>query len=452
MAVFASFAAFVVWVFLPGLNSFFDPQEFVTFLNAVKVDTPFVQYIRGAWSWQSNDASLIGFFRPMASTAYLVEFQFFGGDPLGYKISNLVLHLVSAFVIGWTVASLSRNKLAGFAAGMIFSVHPATVRATSWICARPDILATVFSVLAFRFTVLLKDRKRFTRLSLLPALFTALALSGKELGIANFLALPIAYFMWPGRSGNRKNTVFFAESMFLVTVLYFFARFLIFGGLGGYGSYAPLTQLHQRVFAVFLQATEAYYVPLQAGRIAVYLLVAAALTGIAVRLNNRVRYFATALLVTGVYSFQTLIGSVEAHYAYAPTAFTIVFLSVLCSHLNTRRRIFRGAAAAVLILLLLVSGVTARRESLTYAAQNIEFENVYRGLESILVQLENHEEVEYLIYVSDSCLEGDEMKNVPLYMQFLAPGKYSFLITLDLSTRGSSPAIVWDGRSFVVIR
>ncbi len=72
------FAVFTLWAFSPALRSFFDPQDFITFLNPGKADTPYLQFLKEGWSWQNDQGELVGFFRPLPSTMYLVEYQFFG--------------------------------------------------------------------------------------------------------------------------------------------------------------------------------------------------------------------------------------------------------------------------------------------------------------------------------------------------------------------------------------
>ncbi len=451
-AIFMCFLTYTIWAFMPALNSFFDPQEFVTFLNAAKENTPFMQYLKEGWSWENDQGSRIGFFRPLASTAYLLEYQFFRDNPFGYKISNFTVHLLCAFLVGYSVSFMGGKKMIAIGAGMLFAIHPATVKATGWICARPDLLATLFSLLAFRFTLLLRKRKNFTRISLFPAFFTVMALSGKELGIANLFALPVMYFLWYEGSGNKKNTVFFIVSLILVAMGYFLVRIWLFGNMGGYTTYSLVSELPQRVFTVISQTAGLCCVSSFALHLVIYLTVALLLIVYAIKSNRGFQRLAIALLVTGIYSVQSVVGLPEGHYAYITTAFAVMFFAYFMGRLEIPARLSRKIITTAFCLLLLAFGFTTRRESLALNALNLAPERVFRGLENVLEQLPERKETMCFVHISDSSPEGIEMRNIPLFAQYLVPERCNFSFVRDISSAEYFPLVIWNGSEVVVVR
>ncbi len=451
-AALLSFLMFAVWAFTPALNSFFDPQEFTTFLNALKGETPFLQYLHDGWSWENDQGSLIGFFRPLASTIYMIEYHVFGSTPIGYKVTSFIVHLFCSLILGYTVAVMCGRKWIALAAGLMFAVHPGTVRAVGWISARPDMLAAVFSLLAFRYTFQLRESGSFTRSSLLPAPFTALALSSKELGISNLLALPVTYFLWPGRTRNRKNTVFFITSLILVLVGYLLVRLWLFSNLGGYSTYAPLSEATRRILTVISQVTGASFIPVLVIQLLIYLAVALLMVVFAIKAEYGFRRLTVALLVISIYSFQSVMVFPDGHYVYASAAFTTLFLASFFGSLKFSKGIQGGIVKTVFLLLLISFGFVAHRESLIVRDLNPMSERIFRGLEDIVNQLPDNDEAVCFIHVSDSSPEHAEMKNVPLYMQFIAPDRFRFSYTRDSSVNVNSPVIIWNGSEVTVIR
>jgi len=83
-----------------------------------------------------------------------------GFNPLGYHLSNIVLHgtniflvvLLSNGLLGHVRPDGKDNRWAAAAAGLLFGVHPLHVEAVAWVTSRKDLLYSVFylaSLLAY---------------------------------------------------------------------------------------------------------------------------------------------------------------------------------------------------------------------------------------------------------------------------------------------------------------
>jgi histidinol dehydrogenase len=65
--------------------------------------------------WQEGEHS--GFYRPVVSLSYFLEFRLWGLTPLGYHVTNLLLHLAATLLVGVTAYQLvGRSAAAGIAA------------------------------------------------------------------------------------------------------------------------------------------------------------------------------------------------------------------------------------------------------------------------------------------------------------------------------------------------
>ncbi|MGH7178541.1 MAG: hypothetical protein ACREJC_14285, partial [Tepidisphaeraceae bacterium] len=84
---------------------------------------------------------------PVAFSAYLFEYQFFGGNPLGYHAVSLLLHGVVTILL-WT--ALDRLEVPGaWLAAALFAVHPVNVDIVAWISQQPRLWSAAFALCSF---------------------------------------------------------------------------------------------------------------------------------------------------------------------------------------------------------------------------------------------------------------------------------------------------------------
>lgn len=87
---------------------------------------------------------------PLQILSYAVDFHFWGLNPLGYRLTNLLLHIANAVLVFY----LLRRLLGGgmwlpFAGSLIFALHPVNVESVAWISERKNVLSGFFFLLAF---------------------------------------------------------------------------------------------------------------------------------------------------------------------------------------------------------------------------------------------------------------------------------------------------------------
>ena len=105
---------------------------------------------------------------PLLHSAFWVEHRLWGDAVLGYHLTNILLHALSACLL---VAILRYLRLPGaWLAGFLFTLHPVCVEAVAWISEQKSTLSAVF-YLASALCYLHFDRSRRR-----PQYFLALAL------------------------------------------------------------------------------------------------------------------------------------------------------------------------------------------------------------------------------------------------------------------------------------
>lgn len=126
-----------------------------------------------------------GFYRPLVVLSFAVDWQLWGGAPLGFHLTNLLLHLCAVVFVFLLARRWGAEAVAAAAAAALFGVLPRLSEAVAWISGRTDLLAVVFVLLAL---VLhgFENRRRW-----LAAFALFLGLLSKEVAAAGLIALAL---------------------------------------------------------------------------------------------------------------------------------------------------------------------------------------------------------------------------------------------------------------------
>ena len=98
--------------------------------------------------FQLESGAHSGFYRPLSSLVLLVDQALFGAHPLGYHLTNLVLHVLVTWLVLGLALRCGLAPLAALAAASLFAVHPVHVEAVAWISGQPDLLCAFFYLAA----------------------------------------------------------------------------------------------------------------------------------------------------------------------------------------------------------------------------------------------------------------------------------------------------------------
>ena len=133
-------ALLVFLAYLPALRDGFiwDDDAFVTANPALRD----LSGLRRIWF----EVGAMPQYYPMVYSVFWVEYHFWGLNPLGYHLVNVLLHAVVAILL-WQV--LERLQVRGaWLAAAIFALHPIEVESVSWITECKNVLSAVFYLTA----------------------------------------------------------------------------------------------------------------------------------------------------------------------------------------------------------------------------------------------------------------------------------------------------------------
>ena len=105
---------------------------------------------------------------PLVFTTFYIEHFFWGMDPSGYHMTNIIFHALNAILVFFLFRRLGLHPAAAWFAAALFGAHPVEVESVAWVSERKNVLSAFFYLLAFLAWLRFSDsgRKRLYFLSL----------------------------------------------------------------------------------------------------------------------------------------------------------------------------------------------------------------------------------------------------------------------------------------------
>ncbi len=339
-----------------------------------------------------------GYYRPLASLSFVADYHFWGLDPFGFHLTNVLLHATASLLAVLLAARLGLGAAAASACGLLFAVHPIHTENVAWIAGRTDLLAFVLGAASLLAHLLAGERRRSRTVrralgATSVALF-ALALLAKEMAAV----VPLWIGCWAladlaakTAGGRFRRALRAAVPHLVVLALYLLVRFVALdlpapGQLSEHSAASALATAAPTVvryiarmavptdLSAYLQNpyVDGWLAPRALGAIA-----ALALLGFGVLRLGRVRPLALPLGAMLAVSFAPLLNipriagpadmgaPMADRFAYFPTFpfLALALLAVEAGVATSRdpRRLGRLAAVATLALAALFAAATRER-------------------------------------------------------------------------------------------
>ncbi len=135
----ALIALAVGWAYLPTLGFGWLWDDGLTVL-----DNPLLR----SWAGLGRIWAGIGTpdYFPLTSTVQWLQWHLWGAQPAGYHATNVILHLLGAWLFGRLLGRLGSR--AAWVGALLFAVYPLTVESVVWISELKNTLSLPFLLLA----------------------------------------------------------------------------------------------------------------------------------------------------------------------------------------------------------------------------------------------------------------------------------------------------------------
>lgn len=171
----------------------------------------------------------VGNYAPIQLVSYMVDYSVWGLNPLGFHLTDILLHAGNGIMLYAIMLHLGANRQAALIAGIIFICHPVQVEAVAWISQRKTLLSTFFMLVSWHCYNGWRASSSLTRSKLLyVSSLGAFVLS--LLAKATTIVLPLILLAATVRNANNEKGLraklypilpftFFAAAMVIVTLI-----------------------------------------------------------------------------------------------------------------------------------------------------------------------------------------------------------------------------------------
>ena len=142
---------FIVLVILVAYGNIFN-HRFVWDDIDIIVDNPLLESLKNLptlFLREDSIDALTGYYRPLTYVSFLIDRSIWGLNPLGFNITNLVLHIGVALALYLLLVELFRKERFALVAALIFSLHPIANETVNFHAGgRNTLLCALFALLA----------------------------------------------------------------------------------------------------------------------------------------------------------------------------------------------------------------------------------------------------------------------------------------------------------------
>jgi hypothetical protein len=211
-----------ITIYAPNVGRGFIRDDFIWLDNVIREGQ--IDYIRPF-------TKTTGFFRPLVSFTFGIQYQLHGLRPEPFGLFNLILHILNVILVFLLLSCRKESKPYAIWTAVLFALNgKAASMAVGWVSGRTTLLFSFFMLLSF-YTYLRLPRKGVIR-PVLTGIFYLAALFSKETAAAAPIFVFLYAFFKNGR--DAKERAFFHKvkaaatttSIFILPlVIYLFFRF-----------------------------------------------------------------------------------------------------------------------------------------------------------------------------------------------------------------------------------
>ncbi|MCR4663003.1 MAG: glycosyltransferase family 39 protein, partial [Endomicrobiaceae bacterium] len=168
------------------------------------------------------------YYRPILSLSFVVESLFFGKSSKISHTTNIILFIISVYLMYLFLLKLNLNKYILQITVLLVAVHPVLTSVSVWVAGRNDSLLTIFTMLSLINILEYLQNNKLKNL-VLSILFFAISLFTKESAIVLVIIIPI--FMFSINKFNIKKILNLYCGFLVFIVLCYILR--TFAGISG---------------------------------------------------------------------------------------------------------------------------------------------------------------------------------------------------------------------------
>ncbi|HQH12217.1 MAG TPA: tetratricopeptide repeat protein, partial [Candidatus Sumerlaeota bacterium] len=214
-----------ILVYAPSLRGGFINEDAENILN-----NPAFHAIKNIPSLFQKPHPSAQHWQPLTSLSFMIDYRLWEAKPIGYRLTNLVLHIVCSLICFIALERLTQAGNIAFFASLLFALHPLHTENVARISGRAEIIGGIFLFAALvshlAADVKTKGIPLFLFNIFVPVLFILGLLSHEGLIILPFI-LMFGDLVWK-REESKSNFFKIYTPLFLIAAIYLVLRIIIF--------------------------------------------------------------------------------------------------------------------------------------------------------------------------------------------------------------------------------
>ncbi len=173
-------------VYLPTLSNEFVWDDKGQLVNnpAIKDGKVVSAFTEDVWFFQREEGDAkSNYYRPLQALVYMATYALAGFSAPAFHLLMVLLHVANSVLVFQLARSKLESREAALVAAALFAVHPIHTEAVAWIAVLPDVLMTLFVLIALT----------LTNHAIVLGLLCLLALLTKETGVVLIVLLAAKY-------------------------------------------------------------------------------------------------------------------------------------------------------------------------------------------------------------------------------------------------------------------
>ncbi|MCX5886498.1 MAG: tetratricopeptide repeat protein [Proteobacteria bacterium] len=178
--------------------------------------------------YSSQDTGKIGYYRPLITLSYMLDYRLWRLNPVGYHMTNIIFHCSNSLLVYLIVFFLSSSFTLSFLSSLLFAIHPIHTESVSWISGRTDVIAGFFFFASFFLYMYWVKIERWWWYMFSLVLFGFALLSKEMVMTLPALIMLYDYYFVAGREwGKMKGRIKYWAGYFILIILYSIVRFVM---------------------------------------------------------------------------------------------------------------------------------------------------------------------------------------------------------------------------------
>jgi Tfp pilus assembly protein PilF len=173
-------------------------------------------------------------YRPLAMATLSLDRSLYRGDPRGYHVTSILLHVAATLVLFRLLSALGASGKGAFLAALVFGVHPIHTEAVDVAFNRSELLACLFVLGALAWLWRGQERRPYAALAGATALYLLALLSRESAVTLPLLAALLLVLLRPTASPREQLSRVAPLLVLAIPLgLYLALRGMALGGPGG---------------------------------------------------------------------------------------------------------------------------------------------------------------------------------------------------------------------------